>query len=322
MLKRYGSLFFSLLLLASCVHHGSKKQTVPAAAPVTYSGPVQYRKVSAFNQIDAQGQMNITLHTGYKKPQVVLRGDPRDLAQVKTIVSGNTLYLTLSKGYPKYGPVSADIQGQYLNRFSFKGSGVISGGQLRTSVLDLYIANDGTTKLGGFIGLRRLVIAGDGLVDISGINSRDLQMQFLKGKPKVQLSGMINVSNIAINGDAWLSMYWIKSDNLIIRAKKGSRIQLAGSVNRLDVELAGYAHFKGRFLRAQRSFVKTHGHSVAEISSVNHQSTLATDASDIYFYNLPNTRADFMAYDGSVLDMREWNRIHMRDYDRYNHQYP
>jgi hypothetical protein len=88
------------------------------------------------------------------------------------------------------------------------------------------------------------------------------------------------------------------------------------------VELWGVAQFKGRYLRAQRSFVKTHDKSVAEISTVNHQSNLATDASDIYYYNIPNTRADFMAYNGSVLDMREWDRADMQNFNRYNKQFP
>ena len=105
-------------------------------------------------------------------------------------------------------------------------------------------------------------------------------------------------------------------------AKKAAKIQLAGIVNRLEVELWGAARFKGRYLRAQRSFVKTHDKSVAEISAVNHQSTLATDASDIYYYNIPDTRADFMAFNGSVLNMREWSLYELQEFTRYNKQFP
>ena len=84
----------------------------------------------------------------------------------------------------------------------------------------------------------------------------------------------------------------------------------------------GSSQFKGRYLRAQRSFVKTHDQSVAEISAVNHQSNLATDASDIYYFNIPNTRADFMAFNGSVLDMREWSQYDTEEFTRYNKQFP
>lgn len=320
MLKRYYFFILMGFFLASCAHHNNAKKTISVES-LSYQPIKQDRQFSSFNQVNAQGQMNVTLHTGYKKSRVVLRGDPRDLAQIKAIVSDSTLHLILGKGFPHHGTVHADIQTKFLNRFSFQGEGQVIGKQLHTSVLDVFLANKGITKLGGSIGLRRLEVSGDGFTEISGIASQNLQV-YLKGNPKVRLVGVANISKLVLDGSPWLSFYWLKSDMLIIRAKKASRIQLAGTINKLDLELWGRAHFKGRYLRAQRSFVKTHGNAVAEISSVNHQSTLATDASDIYYYNIPNTRADFMAYDGSVLDMREWNRFDMEDFNRYNKQFP
>jgi Putative auto-transporter adhesin, head GIN domain len=317
MLKRYGSLILIGFFLTSCAHFSAPKK----ANPISLPSIKQVRPFTAFNQVDIQGPINVTLHTGYKKPQLLLSGDPRDLAQIHTVVSDYTLYLVVGRGFPKYGAIHADIQTQFLNRVSFKGEGQLNGAQLHTGVLDLFLANKGTTKLGGSIGLRRLDVIGNGFTEITGIASRNLQIH-LKGNPKVRLVGVANITNLALDGTTWFSFYWLKSDTLIIRAKKASRIQLAGVVNRLDVELWGRSQFKGRYLRAQRSFVKTHDHAVAEISSVNHQSTLATDASDIYYYNIPSTRADFMAYDGSVLKMREWDPFDMQDFNRYNKQFP
>lgn len=319
MLKRCYTLILLVFLLAGCAHQGKKTPSPVVKYPS--SSTKQYRQVSSFNQVDAQGLLNITLHTGYKQPKVILTGDPRDLAQVKTVVSGNTLYLALGKGYPRYGAVHADIRGRNLNRLKYVGAGLVTGNQLYTRYLDVYLANQGTTRLAGTIGLQKLEVVGSGLTQINGISTLNLQV-YLKGNPKVQLTGFANLAKLKIDGDGWLSLYWVKSDNLIIRAKKASKIQLAGVVNRLDVELWGVAQFKGRYLRAQRSFVKTHDKSVAEISAVNHQSNLATDASDIYYYNIPTTRADFMAFDGSVLKMREWSIFDNQDFNRYNKHFP
>lgn len=320
MLKRCYLLILIVFLLAGCAHH---RQQMPPPPVEQYSvaSTKQYRKVQPFTQVDAQGRININLHTGYKQPQVILSGDPRDLAQVKTEVSGTTLYLVVGNGVPKYGEINADVRGRFLNRLSYKGAGLITGSQLRTRYLELYLANQGTTRLGGAIGLQKLEVAGPGLTQISGITSYDLQIR-LKGKPKVQLSGMVSLSKLNIDGDGWLSLYWLRSSNLAIKAKKGAKVQLAGVVNRLEVELWNTAQFKGRYLRAQRSFVKTHDKSVAEISAVNHQSNLASDASDIYYYNLSGTRADFMANAGSVLDMRDWGQPDLKDFTRYNKQFP
>ncbi|PYD07384.1 hypothetical protein DND36_32545, partial [Pseudomonas savastanoi pv. glycinea] len=146
-----------------------------------------------------------------------------------------------------------------------------------------YLANEGTTRLAGNIGLQKLEAVGNGVTQINGVSSRNLQI-VLKGDPKVLISGFVNLRQLDMYGKGTLSLYWIKSDTLTIRAKKAAKIQLAGIVNRLDVELWDFAQFKGKYLRAQRSFVKTHDKSVAEISAVNHQSSLATDASDIYYY--------------------------------------
>jgi hypothetical protein len=293
----------------------------PGDNPIPPPGVKQYRQVPPFSQVDVKGRINTHLHTGYKKPLVILSGDPRDLEQLKIVVEGTTLYLIFGNGYPRYGAVDADIRGQFLNRLSYEGAGRITGNQLHTRFLELYLANEGTTQLGGTIGLQVLEVTGGGLTQISGITSHDLRIR-LQGKPKVQLTGTVTLSKLNIDGDGWLSLYWIKSNNLIIRAKKGAKIQLAGIVNRLDVELWGTANFKGRYLRALRSFVKTHDRSVAEISAVDHQSTLATDASDIYYYNLSHSRADFMGFNGSVLDMRDWSQYDMQEFTRYNKQFP
>ncbi|KTD34323.1 hypothetical protein Lmor_1720 [Legionella moravica] len=319
MLKRYYSLILMAFLLAGCIHNGQKTPVPVSHYPS--SSMNQHRQVPAFNQVDVQGQMNIHLHTGYKKPQVLLTGDPRDLAQVTSVVSNGTLYLALGKGFPRFGAVNADIRGKFLNGVRYIGAGSIRGSRLHTSYLNLYISNPGTTRLAGTIGLQRLEVVGGGLTQINGLTSRNLHV-YLKGNPKVQLTGFVNLAKLDIDGDAWLSLYWVKSNDLIIRAKSAARVQLAGIVNKLDVELWGVAQFKGRYLRAQRSFVKTHDKSVAEISAVNHQSNLATDASDIYYFNIPTTRADFMAYNGSVLDLREWSQFDREDFNRYNKQFP
>ncbi|MCW8445078.1 DUF2807 domain-containing protein [Fluoribacter gormanii] len=319
MQKRCYLLIIIVFLLTSCVHHAPKNQSLTPSPPVHKTK--QIRRVPAFNQVNVQGPINVRLHTGYKEPQVILSGDASDLATVKVEVLQNTLYLAVAGKGHLNGPIYAEVRGQFLNRLMANGTPIITGDQIRTSVLDVYLVNTGSVRLGGAIGLRVLDIKGKGLTQIGGISSPGLQIH-LEGSPKVQLSGVANLANLTMQGNAWLSLFWVKTDTLTVRAKQKSTIQLAGAVNRLDVELWGNARFKGRYLRAQRSFVKTHDRSVAEISVAKHQSNLATDASDIYYFNLPTTRADFMAFDGSVLDMREWNQSELQDFNRYNKQFP
>ncbi|WP_131793564.1 GIN domain-containing protein [Legionella brunensis] len=311
MLMRFFSLIFILLLTTSCSKH--QVVIVPPAAKKA----LQNRQLPAFNQVVVEGNINVSLHTGYARPQLILHGNTLDLLQVKTEVSSETLLIHVGKGYPRYGPITAEIRGRYLNGFSYRVAGTITGNNLRSGLLDLSINNPGRTTLGGKIFIRRLNISGGGYTQISGIYSQYLQLS-IEGKSKVQLAGVMNITKLDLGGDAWLGMYWVKSNSLIIRSRGQAFMQLSGTVGKLDLELWDKAHFNGRYLRVDRAFIKTHDKAIADIAAVKRQHTLATDASDIYFYNIPRMRTDFMAYNGSVLDMRDWDLYFMQEYDRYN----
>jgi len=314
MLKRLLLLAVMVCLLPGCAHHA--QQSVPVASPVLCKSQ-QTRYMPAFNRVQVSGRLNVNLYTGSSRPYVVLRGDPRDLSQISTKVGYNTLVLASAGGFPK-GEVLVEIHSRYLNDFNYQGGGTIKGQNIHSGLLDLKISNPGTTTLSGNIHLRRVELDGPGYTEIQGVSSTGLQLN-LSGKARLKISGVANIANLNLDGDGWFGMYWVKSNALTIRAKGHTVIQLAGIANKLDVELWGYARFNGRYLRAKTTFAKTHNHSVAEITTLKRQHTLATDASDIYFYKIPETKANFMAYNGSVLDMRGWNPdVVVEDYTRYN----
>ncbi|CDZ75996.1 hypothetical protein BN59_00260 [Legionella massiliensis] len=311
MLTRYFSLIFVVLLLIGCSSYHAKP------LPPGQQSNVQSRPMPEFNKVAVRGTVNVSLHTGYRHPSVILHGDPRDLILITTAVNKDTLTVSASKGAPHYGAVTVEIRGHYLNAFSYDGTGTIRGPNIHSGLLDLDIDNSGETTLGGSIVLRKLKASGGGNVQVSGVKSQYLQLD-ISGKTKVLLAGVINISKLDLKGEGMLSMYWINSPQLTFCGKGKVNVQLAGVVDKLDVELWGNSRFNGRYLRAKNAFVKTHDKAVAELTAIKHQHTLATDASDIYYYKIPNTKADFMAYQGAVLDMRDWNRDDLRDYDRYN----
>ncbi|KTC88035.1 MULTISPECIES: GIN domain-containing protein [Legionella] len=306
---RYFFLIFSLLL-SSCIHQ-------PQVLPPTLKGRAQEHFVPPFTQVRVEGIINVSLHSGYKHQEIILRGDPRDLGNVLIEPKGNNLLIKLPKGHPNFGEVTAEIHANVLKGFSYEGEGTIVGNNIHSGFLELSIDNSGDTTLGGYIVLRKLKASGGGNIQISGVNTQYLQLDIIN-KTKVQLSGVISLSRINLADNSLLCMYWVKSPLLSICQRGKSLVQLAGTVDKLDVELWDSAHFNGRYLRAKNAFVKTHDRSVADIMAIKHQHTLATDSSDIYFYKVPKTSADFMAYAGSVLDMRDWNRPELHDYTRYN----
>lgn len=310
MLKPTVLLISVISMLFACSH--SKHTSVRPAQSMEI-----IRDVPSFSRVDVKGRIDVNLHSGYKNPKVILQGGPRDLSNVTATVKNGTLYINVRENDPKqHGRMKATIRTTQLRAFKYSGAGTINAPRLNTRALDLYIDNTGRTVIKGHVGVRRLEILGAGSTEIKGLKSTNLCLK-LHGKPRVQLSGVVNLARLDMKDDAWLALNWINSPALIIRAQDRAFIQLAGVVDKLDVVLRDKACLRGRYLRADRAFVKTFGTSVASITALKRQHTLASDGSDIRFYNLSDMRTDFMAFNGSVLDMRDWHPF-IEQYDQYN----
>ena len=267
---------------------------------------------SFFDHVYVDAPVNVTLHTGHQGYHVTLEGDSGDLEQMHTAVKNGVLYVTLGQHHARVlkphlhgGQVNITIETQSLRGFTYRGKGTVIAHGIRTQNMDVWIKNPKETLLDGQIDLNKLTVIGDGYTQISGVSSQNLAVKLI-GKPKVQLTGMAAMTSLDIQGKGMFSFYWVKGNALIVRARQGARIQLAGITELLDVELWDSSRFNGRYLRATRTFVKTHDHALAELMTTSRQHTLALDASDIYFYNLSRYLTDYMAQNGAVLDMRDW----------------
>ena len=314
MFLRFFLMIGCVLLMTGCPRTTSVQAP---AAPVVAKSSQQTRNVADFTGVSVNGLMNVSLHTGYKHPHVILRGDPRDLAYVVTNVANGMLRVTLGAGYPRFGGVQVEIDSHYLNSIEYHGAGIVTGAQLHTGLLNVVMDNKGKTTLNGQLGLRKLDVRGGGYTESSGINSPYLLVH-IADKSTVKLAGVVNLASLDMNNEGRLSLYWVKSRELTVHGRGKAFIQLAGVVDKLHVELWGESRFNGRYLRAERAFIKTHNKSVAEFSAVKRQHTLATETSDIHFYNIPVMKADFMAYAGAVLDMRDLSPPVVQEYNQYN----
>jgi len=303
----------SLLLSQSVLAFGFKSH--PKSKP--YQSIQKNEAVSKYTEILVNGNIDLRLRTGFSKSGVFLRGDKRDLDFVKFLVKDGALTLHVANGHPKYGPLSAELRTRYLNGFEYHGKGAISGHKLRANLVDLFIDNAGKTSLKGTIRLNRLRVIGKGETEINGVVSPMLHVK-LSDAARLKLSGMARIRTIDMEGDSWFSLLWVKSTSMRVRLRDNAFLQLAGIANKVDAKVAGHARFNARYLRARRAFVKTCDNAVAEIVATRHQHTLATDSSDIRFYKLPKMKTDFMALDGSILDMRALNSPLVEEPTIYN----
>lgn len=264
---------------------------------------VQSREMGYFNQLAVDADVDVKIVNQKRKKNLVIYSDPREANYVYTKVKNGKLFVDVEHGHPRFGKMKIVVYTPYINYLNYEGSGNVHG-NIDTGLLDVDVDSTGSLNLSGKIGLRKLHAAGKGYTSIRGIDTRDLAIS-MKGNPTVQLSGKAKISSLDYDGEGRMAFYWVDSQNLKIRGHGQAYVQLAGIVDRLDVELFDSSKFNGKYLRAKRGFVKTHDESLAEITILNKQHTVAMDNSNIYFYNAAKMGADFMGFNGSVLDFRE-----------------
>lgn len=300
-----------IILLCGCAHMHHKTPKINILAEENHH-------LAPFSKVIVKGNINVKLHTGVQKPLVLMHGETESLNNTLWTVRDDVLYVIVGKGYPKQGEITVDIGTNQLRSFTYRGMGRIIGDNINSRALSLDINNRGQTGLSGHIALYKVVLGGKTTLHVNGLESRFLQLK-LKNNAKAQLIGMANVVSLHMQDSSWLSMYWVKSKVLTIRAKDNAFLQLAGITPVLNATLWGNARFNGRYLRAKRAFVKTYDHSEADICVLYSQHTLASGSSNIYYYDLPIFKTDFMAFSGSVLDLRPWGIWNRKEPTRYNH---
>lgn len=316
MMLRLKLWFTSLLLLCSaCQHH---PQSVATSTKALGYHPVwSHRSHDAFETLLVRGRMDLTVHTGYRKPGVDIWGDPNDLKQIIVKLRHGTLLIDLGKGFPRQGPVKVVVRAGALRNLDYKGAGYIYAPSLSAKLMNIRIHNNGRAVLKGPMYLHILRLSGSGLTEIDGARGYQTDIG-LSGRVQLHLKGNLDARVVRLRDNTSFNAYWLKSPSLNLRMYDKSCAQLAGAVGHLDVVLNEKAVLKARYLRSKELFVKTFGHSLAEIAAVKSQHTLASDQSDIHFYNLAQMSADFMAFDGAVLDMRDWRLYSKEPYTNLN----
>jgi|GEM_PF-820636 len=285
------------------------------------------RDVPLFTQVHIEGPFNVRLHTNKKqKPGVTVRGDVLDVARIQTRVIQRVLYVSIyqkrerfgSQPHLRMGSADLDINVPQLHRFMYQGQGTITAHKIDAHPLDISIDNNQRSMWSGHLGLRYLTLKGRGSTEISGIHSQNLSVK-LEGSPHVILRGEASLRHLYTEGDGWLNLYWVKGSRVVVRSTGSTRVSLAGSVEVLDACFSGKTRFDGQYLRAKESFIKTNDEAVAKISTVGDQHTLARHMSDIYYYNRPDRRTDYMTRNAAVLDMRSDELKMIQPSQMYDH---
>lgn len=316
MLKRAFILSIATIFLTSCsFNHHLKEVNKPAPRmPVKVSVS---QRTSEFTKVRVVGKIDVYLHTGVKYNKIVFHGESDDVAHTARTVNNGELYIEVGKGYPKYDRLKVDIYMHYFTAFAFRGSGNIYAKGVAAKCIDLDIDNNQNTLFDGSFGVSRAKFANIGYTKIRGMRGCVTNL-ILTENAKVKLIGYSNVANISVSDRAELKLFGVKSKTLRAQLRGHARAEISGLAENFHAKTWDKSCLNSRHLMSQNSFVKTYNFSEAYIAVVKNQHTLASDKSNIYYYFLPETKTDFMAREGSVLDMREWDRPFIKSHTKYN----
>lgn len=297
-------IFLSIILLSNCTWH--RAEPVKKAKPQMIVPTVITENMQEFTKVKIDGKIDVNIHTGNNFHKIVFHGLQPDITSTERSVKYGELYIKLGKNIPKYGYIKVDIYMRKMTAFTYNGSGNIYASGIRSNCVDININNDKNATFGGSFGLGYAEFANAGYYQIQGVQGCATNLT-IKDKAKVQITGYSNLANLTMGDDSELSLYRVRSKSIKIKLKDNARVQLSGVTEILNDEQWDKSRLDSRHLISQISFVKTHDYSDAYIAVVRNQHTLAKDKSNIYYYYLPENHTDFMAKDGSVLDMREWH---------------
>ena len=163
--------FICIILLAGC----AKAPPKPKA---------DYHKLHAFNKIKTIGLLHLVVKTKQPNYGVHLRGAAPDLEHITAIVADDVLNIKIDKGYPKHGPIYAEVHTKYINAITTKGAKTVTARNVYSELLDLNLQTQGDININGKLGIRKLYVDTQGRVKISGVNSRNLDI-YMEGEPKM-----------------------------------------------------------------------------------------------------------------------------------------
>jgi hypothetical protein len=262
----------------------------------------------SFHNIVISGHVeSIKLHRTHGSSYMIVHGDETDIADNEFYIEDDWLKAHVGEGYPKFGNISVDIWVNDLQTMNIKCDIPVEGYGLYSSGLSIFTMGSPQIHLNGQLLLEQIRIGGRTRLEVEGIKTKRLDLK-MRGASYAKLQGDIGVCSLDIRGHSCLSMHWVNTYKLKFTLSDYANVQLGGQVQVLDLDMYNHAKFGGRYLRANRVFVKTSDSSEAQISAVRSQHTYALDQSHIDYFNVPLMKTDFMVLNGETLDLREWDQ--------------
>jgi hypothetical protein len=221
-------------------------------------------RLPAFNNIQSNGEFDLEVTEGSYGQTIEVSGSRRNLAATKLYVRGSTLQIsTLCCAAPRRPRIRIHVP-----------------------------------QLAGLACTR-----GCSTIRVNGLRSdHPVAFEFLSNSTVV-LNGHVAIDHLLAGSNSYVVAYWIESCESYIKARGNATITLGGKVDTLVIDVWDNAQVDACQVWARRAFVKTFNRSRADIRVFESMNIVASDCSNVYYYQDPCFQAPLLQGAGSVIKM-------------------
>lgn len=246
-----------LTVLAAALAAGAIA-TMPAsiAQPQETNGAIatEQRPVTAFSAIELAGPYHVVIDA-QAKPSLELSGDRKQLADVETVVRGDTLVVrpVQRNGFffsfgKRRETVTVRIGAAKLQRLTVAGSGDVDIDHIAGDRFTLTGTGPGDVHASGAVRQLTVTSSGSGDLDLQRLKAGDVDVT-LNGPGDAHLSDVGGALVAQVGGSGDLDVDGLRANKVTARLRGPGDVKLSGSARELDLEMSGSGDFEGCDLR-------------------------------------------------------------------------
>ena len=212
------------------------------------------RAVTAFSAIELAGPYHVVIDA-QAKPALELSGERKQLAEIETVVRGDTLVVRPMQRngfFFNFGKrretVTVRIGAAALKRLTVAGSGDVEIEHIKSDSFTLAGNGPGDVHASGAV--RRLTVtsSGSGDLELQHLKAGDVDLT-LNGPGDVELADVSGTLSVQAGGSGDLEADGLRASKVTARMRGPGNVKLSGSARELDLEMSGSGDFEGCDLR-------------------------------------------------------------------------
>lgn len=278
----------------------------PIPSPIQKGG--KRMKLRRFTELEVIGPFNVKIRPTGGRQHISIKGPKQTLQHLSAVIQDNRLKLEIDEDAKVFDNAEVLLETDALDYLVMKGDNNLDMRGLNPKNFYVDLATTGNVLIEGKkIGLRKLELDGSANIIFRGVSSKALTIESNRAD-KVAIEGVARLTKLFYGDKSRISVFWVDSPELQIIGSGVGFVRLAGHVSVLEARTYNHATLDAKYLRASKSFVKSYNASNVHLQTIKEQNVLASNGSNVYYYNPSKLRSGFMSESGNVFDNLAFNR--------------